>query len=244
MINIINCKKIYNEGTEMEVVALKDVNFKVEKGESVAIMGVSGSGKSTLLHIIGCLDGMTEGEYYLDDKNISEYTSNELAEVRNAKIGFVMQENALINTDTVFENVKLPLCFSKKYKVKEFKELIMNTLASLGIDDLVKRKVKDLSGGQRQRVAIARAIVNDPDIILADEPTSALDSKTANEIMRIFREMQNHGKTVIVVTHDRAVADKMDRIVFIRDGIVHENTAPKESVAEIVNVKDKNNEIL
>ena len=196
IIKLNNIHKKYNEGKQNEVHALRGVDLVVNKGDSIAIMGVSGSGKSTLLNIIGCLDKMTEGDYLLDGANINLKTATELAEIRNAMFGFVLQSYGLIDSDKVVSN-----------KLKIF--------------DLKNTKVRNLSGGQKQRVAIARALVNDPEIILADEPTSALDSVTANEIIEVLKDLQTKGKTIIVVTHDINVAKKLDRIVTIEDGVIY-----------------------
>lgn len=223
IIEIKDCVKIYNEGKRNEVKALDNVNLDIKKGESIAIMGISGSGKSTLLRIIGCLDSMTSGEYLLDGEDIRGFKQSEIASVRNAKMGFIFQSNGLIETESVLENVKIPLLFSKKCKLREIKYIAKQTVDRLGIYDLLHKKVRDLSGGQKQRVAIARAIVNSPEIILADEPTSALDSKTADEIMGLFESLNKQGKTIIVVTHDIKVANRMGRIVHIVDGAITEN---------------------
>ncbi|MDE6967754.1 MAG: ABC transporter ATP-binding protein, partial [Clostridia bacterium] len=216
IIKLNNIHKKYNEGKQNEVHALCGVDLVINKGESIAIMGVSGSGKSTLLNIIGCLDSMTSGDYFLDGTNIKCKNMTELAEIRNSIFGFILQSYGLIDSDRVLSNVRIPLLFSKKYKSKQHNDRIDYVLNKLKISHLKNTKVRELSGGQKQRVAIARALINDPDIILADEPTSALDSGTADEIIAILKELQTKGVTIIVVTHDINVAKKMDRIVTIK----------------------------
>lgn len=213
--------KIYNPGKANEVHALRGVDLVVESGTSLAIMGVSGSGKSTLLNIVGCMDGLSSGTMTLCGKDVFDYSAYERGKLRGDKIGFVMQDYGLLADDTVEQNVLLPLYFSDKFKsVKEKKARITQVLTKLGIIDLRKRKVKNLSGGQRQRTAIARAIANDPAIILADEPTGALDSKTAEEMMQVFRQLQQEGKTILMVTHDAKMAAYMDRTMYIHDGVL------------------------
>ncbi len=225
IINLKEINKKYNNGKPNEVHALRGVDLVINKGDSIAIMGVSGSGKSTLLNIIGCLDKSTSGEYLLDGVNINSKNATELAEIRNNKFGFILQSYGLIESDKVMNNVRIPLLFSKKYKPSEQKDRIETVLNKLKIFNLKNTKVRDLSGGQKQRVAIARAMVNAPEIILADEPTSALDSTTANEIISVLKELQQKGNTIIVVTHDQNVANKLDRIVHIVDGkIVEQST--------------------
>lgn len=220
IINIENLHKIYNENKPNAVHALRGINMEIEEGETVAIMGISGSGKSTLLHIIGCMDKATDGKYYLNGEDISGLNGKELAKIRNNEIGFVLQDYGLIENESVFQNVKLPLMFSEKYQYSKINARVKEVLGLFGIDELYKKKVRDLSGGQKQRVAIARAVVNEPKIILADEPTSALDSATSEEILGVFDELHNMGKTVIMVTHDKRVAERMQRIVYIKDGII------------------------
>lgn len=222
MIELNNISKFYNEGKPNEVQALTDVNLHIEDGSSLAIMGVSGSGKTTLLNILGGLDVPTKGKYILNGIDVGKMNDFELSKLRNEKIGFIIQNNALLENEKVSENVKIPLYFSKKYAIREFKHRIDEVLDSVGILDLKKKKVRELSGGQKQRVAIARAIVNNPNIILADEPTSALDSTTAKEIIGLFRMLEMQGRTVIMVTHDINMAKKMDRIVRIVDGKIVE----------------------
>lgn len=220
IIKIENLHKIYNENKPNAVHALRGINMEIEEGETVAIMGISGSGKSTLLHIIGCMDKATDGKYYLNGEDISGLNGKELAKIRNNEIGFVLQDYGLIENESVFQNVKLPLMFSEKYQYSKINARVKEVLGLFGIDEFYKKKVRDLSGGQKQRVAIARAVVNEPKIILADEPTSALDSATSEEILGVFDELHNMGKTVIMVTHDKRVADRMQRIVYIKDGII------------------------
>ena len=217
MIEITNIKKVYNPKKPNEFEALTNVSAVIEDGEMVAIIGKSGAGKSTLLHILACIDNYQEGEYKIDGllvKNLSERSS---AHIRNEKIGMVMQDFALVEDFTAIENVMLPLEFAKKKKPNR-KELAMNALRSVGMDKMAKKPVKNLSGGQKQRVAIARAIVNEPNMILADEPTGALDSKTSEEIMEVFRSMNEQGKTVVIVTHDPLVAQQCKRVIEISDG--------------------------
>lgn len=223
MIRTINISKIYNENKDNEVKALTGVSITIEKGEFIAISGISGSGKSTLLNIIGCMDSPTYGEYFFDGIEVGKASGDKLAEIRNARIGFVLQDNALLNNETVFANVRLPLIFSKKYKIREHKKRVSEILEMLNIGALAKKKVRELSGGQRQRAAIARAMVNEPDIIMADEPTSALDSKTAYEILDVFKSLNESGVTVIIVTHDKKVMEYASRIITIVDGEIPVN---------------------
>ena len=182
----------------------------------MAIIGKSGAGKSTLMHILGCIDDFESGDYLIDDINVKDISNGKKAEIRNKKIGIVMQDFALIEEYTVIENVMVPLLFDKSKKDK--KKTAIKAIESVGIGDLTNKAVNKLSGGQKQRVAIARAIVNDPVFILADEPTGALDSNTSLEIMQVFKDLNKLGKTIIIITHDKDVAQKCDRIVEMKDG--------------------------
>lgn len=220
IVKIENLHKIYNENKPNAVHALRGIDMEIEQGEAIAIMGISGSGKSTLLHIIGCMDKATDGKYYLNGEDISGLNGKELAKIRNNEIGFVLQDYGLIENESVFQNVKLPLMFSEKFPYSKINTRVKEMLELFGIAELHKKKVRDLSGGQKQRVAIARAVANEPKIILADEPTSALDSATGEEILGVFDELHNMGKTVIMVTHDKRVAERMQRIVYIKDGVI------------------------
>lgn len=212
--------KTYNKGKDNQVDALRGVELTIKSGETLAIMGVSGSGKSTLLNILGCLDTPSTGEYFVGGTDIAKFNANQIAEFRNATVGFILQDGLFMLNENVLENVKLPLVFSKKYKIKEIKGRVVKVLEQVGIGDLLKRKVRELSGGQRQRVAIARALVNDPQIILADEPTASLDSKTAAEIVDLLLSLNKDGKTIVMVTHDINVAKKLHKIVNIVDGMI------------------------
>lgn len=219
MIKLNNIHKIYNEHKANECEALKGVSLEISNGEMAAIIGKSGAGKSTLLHILACIDSYEEGELYFDDLLVKNLSEKQYAHIRNQKIGIVMQDFALVDNFTSIDNVMLPLDFGKNKK-RNKTELALNALKSVGMEELAKKSVNQLSGGQKQRVAIARAIVNNPDIILADEPTGALDSKTAAEIMNIFKELHNQGQTVIIVTHDLGVAKQCGRIIEISDGVI------------------------
>lgn len=217
MIKLSNIQKIYNKGKSNEFEALKGVSLTIKDGELVAVIGKSGAGKSTLLHIIACIDSYEDGKYVIDDVLVKNLSEKKLAEIRNSRIGIVMQDFALVDDFSCIENVLLPLDFAAKKK-SDRKELALAALKSVGIDGMAKKPVNKLSGGQKQRVAIARAIVNKPSVILADEPTGALDSKTAAEIMELFHELNKKGHTVIIVTHDLEIAKQCDRIIEISDG--------------------------
>ncbi len=219
MIKLTNIQKIYNKGKSNEFEALKGISLTIKDGELVAIIGKSGAGKSTLLHILACIDSYEDGKYVVDDVLVKNLSEKKLAEIRNSKIGIVMQDFALVDDFSCIENVLLPLDFAAKKK-SDRKELALAALKSVGMDSMAKKPVNKLSGGQKQRVAIARAIVNKPSIILADEPTGALDSKTATEIMELFRELNKNGHTVIIVTHDLEIANQCDRIIEISDGCI------------------------
>ena len=221
MISLRNIIKRYNAGKANEFEALHDITIEIADGEMVAVIGKSGAGKSTLLHILACIDSYEDGEYLIDDTLVKQLSERQLARIRNEKIGMVMQDFALVEDFTAIENVMLPLDFAKRKKPNR-KQLAMEALKSVGMDSMAIKPVNKLSGGQKQRVAIARAIVNQPSVILADEPTGALDSKTAQEIMNVFKELHNKGKTVIIVTHDMGVAEQCERIIEIADGRIQQ----------------------
>ncbi|CCZ03656.1 ABC transporter ATP-binding protein [Bovifimicola ammoniilytica] len=216
MIRLVNINKTYNYKKANAFCALKGINLSINDGEMLAIIGKSGAGKSTLMHILGCIDDFESGDYLIDDINVKDISNGKKAEIRNKKIGIVMQDFALIEEYTVIENVMVPLLFDKSKKDK--KKTAIKAIESVGIGDLTNKPVNKLSGGQKQRVAIARAIVNDPVFILADEPTGALDSNTSLEIMQVFKDLNKLGKTIIIITHDKDVAQKCDRIVEMKDG--------------------------
>lgn len=218
MISVENITKAYPDGDGL-FYALAGVSFKIEKGEFVAIMGPSGSGKSTLMHMLGALDTPTSGKYFLEGKDISVYSDDELAEIRRDKIGFVFQSFNLLPRTTVLRNAMLPLIYSKTLP-KERERLARQALLSAGLDeDHFGHLSNQLSGGQIQRVAIARALVNSPSIILADEPTGNLDTKTGEIVLNTFERLnKEEGRTIIVITHEITVAEHADRIISIRDG--------------------------
>ncbi len=218
-INISNIYKVYKLG-KVEVVALRGVNLKVSEGEFIAIMGPSGSGKSTLMNILGCLDTPDKGTYFLENIDVSKLNDNQLAEIRNKKIGFVFQTFNLLARSNTVQNVELPLIYSKGNTLKNRKEKIYGAIRAVGLAGWERHKPSELSGGQRQRVAIARALVNDPSIILADEPTGNLDSVTGEEIMAIFQKLNRMGKTILLVTHELDIAKHAKRIIYLRDGLI------------------------
>jgi putative ABC transport system ATP-binding protein len=205
-------------GTET-VHALREVSLEIQKGEYVAIMGPSGSGKSTLMNLLGCLDTPTGGSYELNGLRVSEMNDNQLAEIRNREIGFIFQTFNLLPRSDALRNVELPLIYAG-VPPSQRRKTALAMLASVGLADRVHHKPNELSGGQRQRVAVARALVNHPSILLADEPTGNLDSKTGAEIMALFENLANLGNTIIVVTHEEAIARQSRRILRIRDGLI------------------------
>ncbi|ADQ41769.1 ABC transporter related protein [Caldicellulosiruptor acetigenus I77R1B] len=221
MIELYDIYKIYKMG-ENEVSALNGVSLKINAHEFVAIVGPSGSGKSTLMNIIGCLDTPTSGTYILDGHEVSRLNDNQLAEIRNSKIGFVFQNFNLIPQLTALENVELPLIY-KGVPASARHRLAKEALARVGLEHRMHHRPRELSGGQQQRVAIARALVTSPPIILADEPTGNLDSKSGAEIMQIFKELHAQGNTIVLITHDNNIAMQAKRIVRIQDGQIIED---------------------
>lgn len=219
MIEIKNLYKTYNYGKPNAFEALKDVSLTINDGEMVAIIGKSGAGKSTLMHILGCIDDFEKGQYIFNGKDISKVNEKKSAAIRNSEIGIVLQEFALMEQYTVVENVIMPLFFTPKSGRRSEKEKrALEILKRLEMDEYAYKKVNKLSGGQKQRVAIARAMINNPSVLLADEPTGALDVKTTDEIMKVFRNLNKNGTTVIIITHDMEVAGMCDRIIEISDG--------------------------
>src|SRR5688572_28593909 len=221
LISMHNIWKTYQMGDEA-LHALRDVSFKVEKGEYLAIIGPSGSGKSTLMNLIGCLDSPSRGQYWINGQLVSDMTDDELARIRNKEIGFVFQTFNLLARATALHNVELPLIYSGM-RAGERQDKARAALDSVELGDRITHRPNELSGGQRQRVAIARALVNHPSILLADEPTGALDSKTSVEIMGLFEKLHAEGNTIIVVTHEHDVAERAHRVLTIRDGQIEKD---------------------
>ncbi len=223
MIECKNITKIYNGNFE-KTVALKDVSFKINDGEFVAIIGPSGSGKSTLMHILGALDTPTEGKYFLDGKDVSKLSDDELADIRKDKIGFVFQAFNLLPRTTVLRNVVLPLMYAG-VSLEEREKRAKRALKDAGLDESHFTHLSNqLSGGQMQRVAIARALVNNPSLILADEPTGNLDSKTGDVVLETFKKLNDQGRTIILITHERYIAEHAKRVIAIKDGEIVEDT--------------------
>jgi len=218
LIEVNKLKKTYQLG-DIEVPAVRGIDMSIEANEYLAIMGPSGSGKSTLMNIIGCLDVPTEGSYILDSKDVSKLNDDELAEIRNRKIGFVFQTFNLLPRADALHNVELPLIYSGLPRAKR-KEMAETALDKVGLSDRMHHKPNELSGGERQRVAIARALVNNPAIILADEPTGNLDSNTGEEIMEIFEQLHAGGNTIILITHEEYIANHSNRVVRLLDGLI------------------------
>jgi len=249
IIEIKNLRKDYHVG-EVNVHALRGVDLEIKEGEFVAIMGASGSGKSTMLNILGCLDKPTSGDYFLDGVDIKTMNRDELARLRNVKLGFVFQSYNLLARTTALENVELPLFYNSKVKSRERKQSSLIALETVGLTDRMHHMPNQLSGGQQQRVAIARSLVNNPVLILADEPTGNLDTRTSVEIMGIFQELNEKGRTIVFVTHEPDIAKFASRNIIFRDGkIVREfqvtersdareilKTFPLEPVEEIENI--------
>ncbi len=223
MLKVTDVGKTYGEFT-----ALKNINLEVKDGEFLAIMGPSGSGKSTLINILGLLDQSYTGEYLLENKNYQAVNDNELSQIRGDQLGFVFQNFKLLSTYTVYENIEVPLIYSKKAQNNK-RHLIESVIEKVGLKGKERNLPTELSGGQQQRVAIARAIVNRPKLIIADEPTGALDSKTSKEIMDIFEKLNQDGTTIIMVTHDSEVAEHAMRTVYIRDGRLYNDEKSVEN---------------
>ena len=222
VIDVKDLTKIYQMG-DVEVKALAGVSFQVEDGELLAIMGPSGSGKSTMMNMLGCLDVPTSGEYQLAGEPVSKMTENQLADIRNRKVGFVFQKFMLLSNLTALGNVELPLRYAG-VPVKERRERSEQALTAVGLGDRMKHRPNELSGGQQQRVAVARSIVNNPAILMADEPTGNLDSKSGKEIMDLLLKMnREEGATVIVVTHDATIAEQCDRTIYLLDGKIEKD---------------------
>ena len=217
-----NLTKEYEAGSQI-VKALNGIDLSVEKGEFISIMGPSGSGKTTLMNIIGCLASPTNGTYHLNERSVSELDDDELAKIRNEEIGFVFQSFHLLPRSSALENVMLPLKYagcSENEAINRSKKV----LEKVGLQDRVKHSPSELSGGQQQRVAIARALVNKPSILFADEPTGNLDSKTGNEVMNLFKDLNNQGQTIIIITHEDNIASQSNRIITIMDGLIESDT--------------------
>lgn len=221
MIEIKNMSKIYRIGN-VEVKALDDISLSIKQHEFVSIIGPSGSGKSTLMNMIGCLDVPDSGEYYLDGKEVSRLKDEELAEIRNHKIGFIFQGFNLLQKLTAVENVELPLIYQGVH-TRERYERSVEALKQVGLGERIHHKPMELSGGQQQRVAIARALVGNPPLILADEPTGNLDSKSGREIMGMLKELHKKGNTIVLITHDNEIAMQAERIIRIQDGEIIED---------------------
>jgi putative ABC transport system ATP-binding protein len=227
IIEIKNLRKDYHVG-EVTVHALRGINLEIQEGEFVAIMGASGSGKSTMLNILGCLDKPTSGNYFIDGADVADMKKDNLARLRNNKLGFVFQSFNLLSRTTALENVELPLYYNSKVKSRERRERAMNALESVGLKERMHHMPNQLSGGQQQRVAIARSLVNNPVLILADEPTGNLDTRTSFEIMELFQKLNDNGRTIVFVTHEPDIAKFATRNVIFRDGKIQKELLVNE----------------
>jgi putative ABC transport system ATP-binding protein len=240
MIELEAIEKVYASGA-VETPVLKGVSFRIKAGEYVAIMGASGTGKSTLMNILGLLDKPTGGHYRLDDTDMVNLDDEALSHLRNHKVGFVFQQFHLLDRATALRNVMLPLIYSDRYP-EDAEERAEKVLAAVGLADRMTYRPNQLSGGQQQRVAIARALITDPSIILADEPTGNLDARSGAGVMSIFQRLHKEGRTILLVTHDRAVAEHADRIIVLKDGMVAEDQPvphPRDAEAEAVALAEK-----
>ena len=222
MINVNSVHKSFHLG-ETSVHALRGVTFRIEKGEFVSIMGPSGSGKSTLMNIIGCLDTPSEGTYFLNQRNVGQLDEEQLAGIRNKEIGFIFQQFHLLPRSTALENVALPLKYASVQRAEQLSRA-EEVLNKVGLSGRLSHKPTELSGGEQQRVAIARALVNSPSIIFADEPTGNLDSKTGSEVLEIFKELNEKGQTIVVITHEHTIAKQSQRTITIKDGKIESDS--------------------
>jgi putative ABC transport system ATP-binding protein len=222
MINVNSVHKSYDLG-ETSVHALRGVTFSIEKGEFVSIMGPSGSGKSTLMNIVGCLDTPSEGTYLLNQRNVGKLDEEQLARIRNQEIGFIFQQFHLLPRSTALENVTLPLKYASVQRAEQLSRA-EEVLNKVGLNDRLSHKPTELSGGEQQRVAIARALVNSPSILFADEPTGNLDSKTGKEVLEIFKELNEKGQTIVVITHENDIAKQSQRTITIKDGEIESDS--------------------
>lgn len=234
IIKVDNLRRTFIVGNE-EVHALKGVSFEIHEGEFISIMGSSGSGKSTLLNILGCLDRPTSGDYLIDGISVKERSKDQLADIRNRKIGFVFQSYNLLARTTALENVELPLLYNDSISSRQRREMAEKAIEMVGLTDRMYHMPNQLSGGQQQRVAIARAIVNDPVIILADEATGNLDTRTSYEIMSLFQDLNRQGKTIAFVTHETDIATFTTRTIQLRDGhIINDNSVVQRSAEKVL----------
>ena len=236
LVRLLDVHKVYRTG-EMEVPAVRGVSLEIKRGEFVALMGASGSGKSTLMNILGCLDRPSSGQYFLDDADVSGLNRDQLAEIRNRKVGFVFQNFNLLPRTSARENAELPLIYSAEHlSHTQLRDKADRVLASVGLAGREEHFPSQLSGGQQQRVAIARALINEPEMLLADEPTGNLDSRTSVEIMAIFQQLNEHGINVIMVTHEQDIAAYGKRNVIMRDGLIRDDhlvSQPTNAAAQV-----------
>ncbi|MCB9809569.1 ABC transporter ATP-binding protein [Candidatus Peribacteria bacterium] len=214
-----NLHKKYFSGLETELHVLRGINLTIEAGQSVAIMGPSGSGKSTLMHLLGFLDTVTEGRYFFDGEDVSHFTEDELASIRNTRVGFVFQQFHLLPRTSAIENVQLPMIYAGVSSAEQVRRAT-EALEAVGLGDRLDHLPNELSGGQQQRVSIARALVNNPKVLFADEPTGNLDTQSSEEIMEIFMQLNREGKTLIMVTHEPDIAQYCERVIHLRDGVI------------------------